>query len=285
MNQNLLSSNILFIIGHQLTKKNIEKTIKSRGSIFYCNNESTAIETIFTQTIDLIIAEESVIGKNAFTFIRDVKNSDIYNYSFLILIVSNQESVTAGFNAGADLCITNQFNLNLLPKMIGNINKTRQNLIRLMSENPTNHTQEQNNTYSREEQILQRVNMAIEIKLDDPCLNVEMISKEIGLSSNFLYRQVKKITGHTVIDYINNYRITAGARLLLKNNKRIGEVGYLVGFNSPSYFSRRFKEKYGCTPSEYLDKQQNKIATTKGRRISMVNSINQYQSGSRLYSV
>jgi AraC-like DNA-binding protein len=284
MNQNLLSSNIMFIIGHQLTKINIETSIKSQGSIFYCNNDSSNIVKILTQSIDVIIAEEIVLGKNSLAFIRDLKNSDFYSHIFFILIVNNQESVSAGFNAGADLCITSQFDFNLLPNMIGNITKTRNNLIRLISESSNNHVAEKSSTYSKEEQILQKVNMAIELKIDDPCLNVEMISKEIGLSSNFLYRQVKKITGLTIIDYMNNYRIEAGASLL-KNNKRIGEVGYLVGFNSPSYFSRRFKEKYGCTPSEYQEKQQKKITIPRGRCVSMVNSINKLQSGSRLYSI
>lgn len=67
-----------------------------------------------------------------------------------------------------------------------------------------------------------------------------------------LFLKVKGITGQTPNDFILNIRLKK-AQILLKqiDTKTVSEIAYEVGFNSPSYFIKRFRELFGVTPAQY----------------------------------
>jgi AraC-like DNA-binding protein len=257
MELNLLQMHILLVVGNHLIRKiELGEAIWDGMILSFCKNEKTAIEMVEIRQPDIVIIEEILLGASSISFCKKLKNNSLTSHAFVVLIAESQGSVNRGIMAGADFCIPSLFELDLLPSIIKNIEQTRRNLVQHLKDNLHNDRPEMSLAVSKDDQMMHKINMAIELKLDDPKLNVETLSKEIGVSSNFLYRKVKKMTGQTLIDFISNYRISIGAKMLLDNNITIGEVGYLVGFNSPSYFSRRFKEIYGCTPSQFSDKHQ-----------------------------
>ena len=69
-----------------------------------------------------------------------------------------------------------------------------------------------------------------------------------------LYRKLQAITGQSPTDFVKTIRLKKAAQLLLENRYTIVEVAYTVGFNTPSYFTRVFKEQFGITPTQYLEK-------------------------------
>ena len=70
-------------------------------------------------------------------------------------------------------------------------------------------------------------------------------------SANYLSDLLKKETGYTAKDHINNFVIEKAKTLLLGNNDSVSGIAYTLGFNYPHYFSRLFKSKTGMTPQEY----------------------------------
>lgn len=90
----------------------------------------------------------------------------------------------------------------------------------------------------------------IEQNLQAESLNVSKLSKLIGLSRPQLYRKVISLTGKSPNDFIKEVRMRKAWFLLQAKKKSISEVAYIVGFSSPSYFSKIFHQKYGYTPSE-----------------------------------
>ncbi len=75
----------------------------------------------------------------------------------------------------------------------------------------------------------------------------------MGMTRSRLYRKIKEHTGLNVVEFIKTRRINLAVELL-KTSKRVKGVCYDVGFNSPSYFTKTFKEIVGCLPSEYAQK-------------------------------
>ncbi len=69
-----------------------------------------------------------------------------------------------------------------------------------------------------------------------------------------LHRKLNALTGQSTNEVIKSYRLNKAAKLLLTKSGNISEVGYEVGFNNPAYFATCFKEQFGCSPSEYLQK-------------------------------
>jgi AraC-like DNA-binding protein len=80
---------------------------------------------------------------------------------------------------------------------------------------------------------------------------IEHFSEKIHLSSNYLSDLLKKETGHSAKDQINNFIIDKAKTLLLSQKESVSGIAYSLGFNYPHYFSRLFKSKTGMTPQEY----------------------------------
>lgn len=81
--------------------------------------------------------------------------------------------------------------------------------------------------------------------------SVEYFSDKIYLSGNYLSDLLKKETGYTVKDHVNNFIVEKAKILLLSEFETVSCIAYNLGFNYPHYFSRLFKNKTGLTPIEY----------------------------------
>ena len=98
-----------------------------------------------------------------------------------------------------------------------------------------------------EEFILKFRNYVLE-RISDSTLNVENISKEFGLSRAQFYRKIKAITNQGPNEFIRAIRLNK-AMEILKTGKNVSEAAYEVGFTSPSYFTKCFKEFFLKSPS------------------------------------
>lgn len=88
-------------------------------------------------------------------------------------------------------------------------------------------------------------------------LSVHRIAAQVGVSSDYLSRQFRQVTGITTQEYLRRYRF-ARAMSLLQKNCSISEVAQRVGFRTLSYFSREFTRELGIPPSKYRS-QNNRI--------------------------
>ena len=78
----------------------------------------------------------------------------------------------------------------------------------------------------------------------------------VGLSQSHFMKYFKNAMGTSFIDYLNDYRLTMAARLLLASDASILTISEEVGYDNLSYFNRTFKRKYGMTPSSYRKKRK-----------------------------
>ncbi|MGM0877882.1 MAG: AraC family transcriptional regulator [Bacillota bacterium] len=77
------------------------------------------------------------------------------------------------------------------------------------------------------------------------------IEQKYECNYDYINREFKKVTGYSITRYINRVRINHAKELLEATNLDIGEIGYLVGFNDPYYFSKMFKMYEGISPIQY----------------------------------
>ena len=96
-----------------------------------------------------------------------------------------------------------------------------------------------------------RVTNVLEANIGDPALNVNTLADKLHMSRSTLYRKMKVITDIPVNDYIKEYRLAKAAKLISENTWPIAEIATMVGFNSLSYFSRCFRDKFGVSPKDY----------------------------------
>tara|TARA_R110002049_G_scaffold242357_1_gene416196 strand:+ start:35543 stop:36559 length:1017 start_codon:yes stop_codon:yes gene_type:complete len=91
-------------------------------------------------------------------------------------------------------------------------------------------------------------------------LTVTELSHKIGLTPTKLQEGFKLMHNRTVNDFIRDVRVTRSEVLIKTTDMNISQILYTLGFSSRSYFSKIFKEKYNCSPSQY--KLQNKLAVS-----------------------
>ena len=79
------------------------------------------------------------------------------------------------------------------------------------------------------------------------------IAKLVNMTEVSFSRFIKKRTGITFIDSLNEIRLGHASRILIDTTNSISEVSYSCGFNNISNFNRLFKKKKGCTPKEFRE--------------------------------
>jgi AraC-like DNA-binding protein len=102
-----------------------------------------------------------------------------------------------------------------------------------------------------EGEFLKALNTVMKKNYSDPDFNVEQLAKKLYISQSSLYRKIRAYTGVTPCDYICSYRLERAAHLLKSHSVLVIDVAFEVGFNSRSYFTKCFKEKFHQLPSHF----------------------------------
>ena len=202
---------------------------------------------------DIIITDVMMPELNGFDFCKLLRNDVATSHIPVIFLTAKTliEHELQGLKLGAVDYIFKPFNLQSLKLRIHNALKSR---IEIQSKLRKDLLLEPDKIElpSLDEKLIKDAVDAVNKHLDDPTFDVEKFSEVIGLSANQAYRKIKSLTGQTVKEFIRNQRLKTAAAMLIQNKRSISEVIYMVGFSSPSYFSRCFKEFYNCTPKEYI---------------------------------
>ena len=98
--------------------------------------------------------------------------------------------------------------------------------------------------------FITRFKEVVEARLEDSDVSVEDLAADMNLSRVQLYRKVKSITDASPVELLRTARLKKAYQMLLTTDKSVSEVAYAVGFTSPSYFTKCFKDEYGKVPGE-----------------------------------
>lgn len=82
-------------------------------------------------------------------------------------------------------------------------------------------------------------------------ITIAQMAQLTGFSESYFIRFFRKCTGLHFTEWLNRYRLSMAARLLLMSDAPVTEVAAETGFGNLSYFNRTFRARYGMTPREY----------------------------------
>lgn len=103
----------------------------------------------------------------------------------------------------------------------------------------------------RDRLFLTRARKIVEQHVGDHHFDVQQFVNELGYSRTQTHRKIKQLADRSCSLFILEIRLKHAARLLRTEANCIYEIASRVGFNHHSYFTKCFKEKYGCLPREY----------------------------------
>lgn len=108
----------------------------------------------------------------------------------------------------------------------------------------------------RDADFVRKLDSEIQKHMSDPSFNVLNLEEALYMSRSSLTRKIRSLLGTSPVEYLRSRRLAAAAEMLATGKHRVSEICYAVGFRSPSYFSKCFKETYGCLPAEYASKNE-----------------------------
>src|SRR6185295_1253227 len=82
-------------------------------------------------------------------------------------------------------------------------------------------------------------------------LSVSAAARIVEMNAPHFMTTFKRVSGMTLVAYLNHVRLANGARLLRETGQTIAEIAAAAGFSDQSYFDRRFKRAFGQTPKEF----------------------------------
>lgn len=169
----------------------------------------------------------------------------------LLTALSSTEDNIEGLMKGADDYITKPFNTKILLVKCNNLIRNRLLQQQKYQHEPASTMQLLANNET-DKKFLQKVESVIETYLSDTEFSIDKLAEEVAISRRSLFSKFKQLTGMTPNDFILNYKLKKAAFLLKDDtNLQIAEIADMLGFGSPRYFSRCFKNQFNASPMEY----------------------------------
>lgn len=104
-----------------------------------------------------------------------------------------------------------------------------------------------------DEVFLNKLEKVLDVHLLDSQFNAASFCAKLGMSRMQLHRKLLAYTGLSTTAFIRSQRLKRAIHILRSSDVSVNEIAYSVGFNTPSYFIKCFKEIYNKTPTEYLE--------------------------------
>ena len=200
---------------------------------------------------DIVLSDIMMPVMDGLAFCQQLKTDKAISHIPVILLTARSldEQRAEGYEHGADAYLSKPFSLRLLFSRIDNLIQSRKKLSKLFSNSDENDAFEKLSNET-DKTFAAQLRKIIQDHLSDNEFNVERIGDEIGLSRVQLYRKVKALTGYSPVEMLRKARLTRARHLLRTTEKTVSEVAYAVGFSTPSYFSKCYKDEFGESPKK-----------------------------------
>jgi DNA-binding response OmpR family regulator len=204
---------------------------------------------------DVIISDVMMPKLNGLDFISQLRKDERTNHIPVILLTAkvDDQSKLEGLKTGADDYLAKPFSMEELQVRVNNVIEQRKRLAAKLKQEFANDPQPIAETKepSLDEKFIAKVRNVVEANIGNSFFSVEMLAAEMNLSRAQLFRKLKALINTSPSEYIHDLRLQRAAQLIRAKADNVAQIGYAVGFNEQSYFAKRFRKKYGVSPTEY----------------------------------
>ncbi|MFT3704329.1 MAG: response regulator [Agriterribacter sp.] len=231
-------------------------------------NGAEGLEHALTIMPDLIISDVMMPVMDGYEFTSRIKN-DIRTAHIPVIMLTAKiahEHLMEGLSKGADDYLTKPFHpAELLLRVQNQLNRQQKLRERLRQEIGMTVPGEPTIAIPQQEPVVEDIFMVklyglIDEHMDDAQFGVDQLAGIMNISRSSLHRKLKSLTDMSTTEVVRNYRLKK-ATAFLKEGFSSSETAYKSGFGSPAYFTKCFREVYGITPGDFIQRIKNKQAT------------------------
>lgn len=246
------SHTILIVEDSLEMQRFIKKVLPEKYKIQVASNGEEALALLKTSFVTLVISDVMMPGMSGVELCRLIKSDVNYSHTPVVLLTAKTalQSKIEGIDVGADAYVEKPFSPDYLLAIIANLINNREKLREAFMKNPLTVS---NTMVNNEADIvfLNTLRDEIHRNIGNADLTIEEIAEALNMSRASFYRKIKGLLDMKPNEYIRLERLKMAAHLIKENKYPIGEICYIVGFNSPSYFAKCFCEQFGVLPKDY----------------------------------
>ncbi len=250
---------VLIVEDHKEVRTFIKLALQSKYRILEAENGKIGMEIALSQIPDIVLSDIRMPVQNGIQLCNALKTDERTSHIPVILLTASigEEDELKGLTSGADDFVKKPFKINILEKRIANLIAVRRALRDRYRQELILKPKDIAVTPS-DVLFLNRIQQILDENLSDPEFNAAVFIKKAKMSRMQLHRKLKLYTGLSASAFIRSQRLNQALNLLKTSKLSINEIAYTIGFNTPTYFMKCFKETFGSTPSEYLKNMDKK---------------------------
>jgi AraC-like DNA-binding protein len=194
-----------------------------------------------------------------------LKNDERTSHIPIIILTarSGQESKLEGLETGADDYLTKPFDIKELQIRIRNLINLRRKLQQKLSQIETDFSGKKDipvqsaqdkplKLRNIDEKFLGKIQKIVNEHISEEDFSIEELGSEVGMSRSQVLRKLKALTGKSPSIYVRSIRLLKAKEMIENGDGNISEIAYSVGFSSPIYFSKCFKDEFGYPPKNFM---------------------------------
>ncbi|WP_304476378.1 substrate-binding domain-containing protein [uncultured Muribaculum sp.] len=210
---------------------------------------------------DLIICDVMMPVMDGLECCRIIKDEVSTSHIPVLMLTacSMDEQRARGYDSGADGYLSKPFNSTVLKSRCRNLIDNRKRIKNLWSSNGGGDVKAKERNASVpvndvDSEFYSKVLDIMKKEMGNPDLNVDSLASMMGLGRSQFYRKIKALTNYSPVELLRNLRLKQAREMLTTTEKTIGEIAYEVGFSSPAYFTRCYREAFDETPTELRER-------------------------------
>ncbi|GIK22429.1 MAG: hybrid sensor histidine kinase/response regulator [Ignavibacteriota bacterium] len=205
---------------------------------------------------DLIISDMMMPKMDGHELTRILKSNEKTCHIPIILLTakSEQSDKIEGLKQGADDYLTKPYDAKELQIRIENLITIRKKLQQKYGNIQYAVKKMEKKQSNLDEEFMSRAIAVVEKHLSEEDFSIEEFAGELNMSRVQLHRKLKALIGKSAGQYIRSARLAKAKQFIEEQKGNISEISYSVGFSSPAYFTKCFKEEFGYLPSDLQSK-------------------------------
>lgn len=228
-------------------------------NIIQASNGAQGIRMASRYIPDIIICDVMMPGTDGLETCRHLKNEVTTSHIPVLLLTACalDEQRVAGYECGADAYLSKPFNSRVLTARCESLILNRRRISLQVTEDKEKPAPELTKPDSNllpqsdiDDEFYRRFVEVVEAELGNNDLTVEDLGAKTGLSRVQLYRKIKALTNYSPTELLKIIRLRKAEKMLKSTRLTISEVCYAVGFSSPSYFTKCYREQFDESPSD-----------------------------------
>jgi signal transduction histidine kinase/DNA-binding response OmpR family regulator/ligand-binding sensor domain-containing protein len=253
---------ILIVEDNKDIRIHISENFRNHYNVLEANDGESGLAVALREMPDLIITDLMMPHMNGIELCKKLKTDERTSHIPVIMLTAKADidDKLHGLKTGADDYLIKPFEMKELRVRVKNLVELRKKLRERFSREITLEPYDITIT-PIDEEFLKKAISYVELHISESGYEVEHFQLDMNMSRSTLSRKIHALTNYSPVEFIRFIRLKRAANLLKQRFGNVTEVALEVGFNSPSYFAKKFKATFGISPFKYAkDKKDFQIS-------------------------